>query len=262
VIALDVALVVLILLGAGWGLWRGALRQILDTTVWVATFVVPGFLAGPLAHRLEKPLSVPFPVAYLFSVVALGLLTQIVTRLLFHQIQAWWATRQRLKTIQAKPKKKGEPAPAPTPNGLDGVLGALLGAGKVGILVWVGLSFLVVVDQRLAKEGLHLKAEQSSLFQLAAANNALGLFFGPALHKLDLALQRKGRWQELLRDDRFAAVARDPTLLKALQTGDVRALDRSPALLSIVTDEGALQKVDAVLEEKAPVARPASAATR
>lgn len=254
-IGIDLGLVLLVLLGGIWGLLRGAILQLIDAAVWIASLLIPGFFGGSLAHALEGPLNVPYVLAYAYSLLSLFLLTQISARLAIRAASQWRANRLRRA---APARKDGQPEPAKPSRGVtDSLLGGLLGATKIAFAVWIGLSFVGVVNVALIKRGYQLKLADSGFYTLAVRYNAFWMLFGDAAEKINRALQGgvvPARYRELLKDERFAELARDEGTKTALRLGDFGVLERSPALLALVTDDPMMRKLDGCLAEKQALA--------
>lgn len=240
----DLTLAALVLVGALWGMLRGALRQVGSATAWVGCIVVPWQLAGPLAHfAAGYETSTPFPILYLPTVLVLAALTQLVVRLAFGALRKAWL------------KRHTAPPPATDPSdlrrALDQSAGTLLGAITMALLLWLGLSLLALADEPLQERGVDLGMRDSGFVQLAGRYNAVALLFGSEIHRLDVTLRRMQAgarypghahaFDAVSSDVRWRSIAHDDTLSRALMSGDVRVLKQSP-VLSLLTDRRALDR--------------------
>jgi hypothetical protein len=246
----DLLLIALVLLGGCWGLIRGALRQLADAVAWTACFVVPWKCGGVVAHALEDLVGAPYAIVYVVTCFALALVVQIIVRVAFMLLRSA-LLKQRTPAQQAKKAPSPPPARNELRVGLDRSAGALLGSMKLAAILWVALSILALADVPLERRGVNLGVDDSGFVQLAAENNAIAILFGPEIHRLDKALQRmqaQGRHHPavdaLRTDSRWQSISRDDSLSRALLSGDVRALRRSP-VLSLLTDARAMEKAAA-----------------
>jgi hypothetical protein len=239
VTVIDLVVAGIVLLAAVWGSTRGLLLQIADAFILAATLLVPWKLAGPLAHLLQKPLAESFGMTFLFVALGLVLLVQVIGLLAVAAVRR--VLKRRLVGVKvADGKAVAVERPLST---LDRVSGALLGAGRMIVLIWVAYSILAIFDEDLRKVGLRVKAEDSKLYQLANQNNALRLAFGPGIHQLRAAVERlsaaKSRHLNALdavaSDPRFVAAAKDPSVKRWLAEEDLHLLTHSN-VLSLITD--------------------------
>jgi hypothetical protein len=264
VTTIDLAFAALVVLAAVWGLARGAIRQIIDFVLLVASFAVPWRFAGPVAHLLQKPLAAPFSLVFLFSAFGLGLLVQATGRVAIAGLRGMWKKR-RLAAAARKSGKSEEKGGSLSL--VDRIAGAILGAARMALVLWVALSLLKLAEGDLVHSGYRLRDEDSDFLKLAGRYNAVAWVFGSEADALRRALRHLGdrspgahsrAWDDLLRDPRIDSMAHDQRLQRALADGDLRAFEQSPEMLSVLTDPDVLQKIQAAL--KAEVAAAATAA--
>jgi membrane protein required for colicin V production len=117
---LDYAVLGVIGLSVGWGVWRGLVRELISLAGWVIAFLAANLFAGPLAERLpqatgsaELRLIVAFVGIFILSLVLTTLLALLLSRL----------------------------AKAAGLGGLDRVLGGLFGLAR-GVLVVVAFALV------------------------------------------------------------------------------------------------------------------------
>lgn len=238
----DLGLAVLVVVGAAWGMWVGAARQVVQILAWVAALTAPWFLAAPVTRALEKPLGVPFPLALAFCAASVALFAYIAVRLLL-----WLPLRARRK------KDRDEASILGLGNR---VAGGLMGAAKAGAVLWACLSLMAVVAAPLQARGYRLGFTDSEMYREAADHNLWGLVFRERLARLQEAVKRakaKGpkagsaALEELAKDPRVRELMKDPALKAALAKGDVATLLRSSQVMSLVSDEAALERMAAAL---------------
>jgi membrane protein required for colicin V production len=73
---LDLAAVAVIVVSAGWGVWRGFTKEVMSLAGWVLAFVAANSVAGPLGDRLPAALATP-EVRVLIAFVAVFVLVLI-----------------------------------------------------------------------------------------------------------------------------------------------------------------------------------------
>ena len=250
---LDLALAGLVVVGTLWGVWHGALRQIGDAVAWIASFVVPSELGGTVAHRLQGPLAAPFLIVYLFTVVGLGIIAQIVTRLVFAALRTAWLKRRPI------PATVNEAVGVEWRITVDRGLGAVLGATKMVAFLWFILSLLALAEAPLAARGMTFALTDAGFYRLAARYNAIGWFFGTDIRRLDamlrnlrspekVARRRRDAMDALSRDPRVKAMTQDDSLRRAISAGDPKVLGHSSDVLSLLTDPEAMKNVAIVAE--------------
>jgi uncharacterized membrane protein required for colicin V production len=243
VTGVDLGLAALVALGALWGLAVGAVKQLVQFLAWVAAMVAPWFCAAPLAHLLEGPLGVPFPVAYAFSAVSSSVVAWVVVRLLL-----WLPTRDR---------RKKEADAGSTLGALNRTFGALFGAAKMAFVLWLVLSAVALISSPFEVRGVKLRYADAELYRFVQTHNALEYAFHDRVESLQQAVRRarapkSGKngpavADELLKDPRVQAIAKDDALRQALERGDVTALVRSPPMMSLLADRALLEKVVATV---------------
>ena len=86
--ALDYALLAVVLISVGWGLWRGLVREVISIAGWVIAFLAANLFAGPLGEALPRSISSPelrvlvaFVAIFIVSLVVATLLALLVSRL-------------------------------------------------------------------------------------------------------------------------------------------------------------------------------------
>jgi uncharacterized membrane protein required for colicin V production len=227
----DAILAALVVLGAAWGAWRGALRLVSHVAALAVAVALPWQFAGPLAHALEQPLQAGFLGAYAFAAGSLALLGYVLVRLSF-----WIPIRLRKNRAEEGPSMLGA---------LDRAAGAVVGAFQVALVAWIALSLVALVQPGLGKHGVKLGVADAELYRLADRHNAVGLVLSGGFADLKGALDRAKQapaasagkaLEELRKDGRFQAIVKDDGLRKALREGNVAALARSPQLMSLVSD--------------------------
>lgn len=252
---LDVGAIALVVLGALYGLWRGAVRQVVGVAAWVASFVVPSFAAGPLAHHLQPSLEVPYPLALAFCALGLAILTNIVTRLVLTWV---------LRLVVRRSDDPEDEDKAPVPAAVDHAAGAVLGAFAMALVAWVFVSVAALVAEALEHDGRRVAVLDGEVVHLARSYNAIGLVASGKLDEVRRAIALRksaaaGKAAEaraaLERDPRFRAIAGDGKLVQALQNGDAMAVARSPELLSLVSDPVAMERVAIVVHGMTAEAR-------
>jgi uncharacterized membrane protein required for colicin V production len=247
----DLALIGLVLIGGLWGMVRGALRQVADAVAWIACFALPWKFGGVVAHALEEVVGAPYAIVYVITCFALGLVAQVVVRVAFMLIRT---SLLKPKASDQKTKKEGAAKPATNELrvGIDRSMGSLLGSVKLATILWVALSILALADAPLERRGVNLGVNDSGFVQLSTEHNAIAMIFGPEIHHLDKALRKMqaehGRHHPavdaLSKDPRWQSISHDDSLSRALMSGDVRALKRSP-VISLLTDAKAMEKAAA-----------------
>lgn len=73
---LDLAAITVIVMSAGWGIWRGFMRAVMSLSGWVLAFLAAGSLSGALGDMLPTSMAGP-EARMLIAFVALFLLTLI-----------------------------------------------------------------------------------------------------------------------------------------------------------------------------------------
>ncbi len=235
----DLVVVGVVVFGALWGIKAGLLKQTIRLAAWAAAALVPYFLAAPLAHRLMKPLGVPFTVSYFFTGLSLALLSYTSVAVLL-----WSLTRG------AKEKTEDTGSPSWLFNRAGG---GLVGATKTAALVWVALSALVVAAVPLAHPSADSLLSRAAFLKLARRDNFWELVYRRRVDELQQTLGRIGRLKPgksadaalraLANDPRIAAIRADPKLKTALAHHDFVTLLRSPQVLSLLTDSAVLEQL-------------------
>ena len=77
---LDLAAVAVIVVSAGWGIWRGFTREVMSLAGWVLAFLAANAVAGPLGEMMPGAVATP-EVRVLIAFVAVFVLVLIAAAL-------------------------------------------------------------------------------------------------------------------------------------------------------------------------------------
>lgn len=227
---LDLAVAGMVVLLAVLGAVSGALRQLLTLGAAVLGYAVARLLGPPVAAGLTRTL--PGPAAQATAGLVLFFATFVVAmlagNLLLHS-------------------RKDGPRPGPA----DRALGALLGATKAGLVIWVVLSALAIVDRPVGPTWFRLDPRQSDFAALARRRNLLERWEGPtgsALRGLLRVAKDPERAARLLSDADGRRLLEDPrvqTLIEETRGGkDPASLTGSPAALRLLSDPDFLERLE------------------
>jgi membrane protein required for colicin V production len=231
---IDLVILGLLLFFGIAGAITGAAKQIAN----VAGMAVGGFVSRRLGPILGPKLAVAMGgVPMLLGVIA-------ATGLVF--LVVWLATRfalyyflQRLMSGREQENR-----------GVDRTLGFVLGAAKVGIIVYVVLSALTFVEQHVVVAGrrLGVSPKDSVCFDVARRYNVFEMTQFAAVKDLvrvaQIAadpkraseLQNDPAYLALRKDPRFQRALKDQDLRRAIERGDSQALLRSNLVLQLIQD--------------------------
>lgn len=219
---LDVAIVCVLVLFAVFGAMSGAARQIANVLALVLAYLA----AGPVARQISPALARQFGGSE-FMATAVG------TLLVF--IAVWILGRLMLgegleRLIEGD---RGEQAD------VNRAFGAVLGAVKAAIVVWVLLSALTFAERHvhLGNKRIDLPARDSTALAITRKYNLFDLTPDRPTH--ELAPRRYAddpAWQKLRTDPRFREVFKDPKVRRAFESGDYRAFVESDAVKRLLKD--------------------------
>lgn len=153
---LDYAVIGVIVVSVGWGIWRGLVREVMSLAGWVIAFLAANLFAAPLAEALPRAISRPEWRTFVAFILIFLVVLVIAT------LGAVWLS----KLVHSVGL-----------GSLDRVLGALFGMlrGLLVVLAFALAAGLTGFPQRpVWKESL-------CGAQLAAAANALKPWLPPAL---------------------------------------------------------------------------------
>ena len=88
---LDYAVLGVLLLSIGWGIWRGLVREVMSVAGWIMAFLAANLFAGPLAEALPRSISheeIRLLIAFLAIFVVTLTLTTITALLLAKFLKA------------------------------------------------------------------------------------------------------------------------------------------------------------------------------
>lgn len=254
---LDWMVAITVGLGAVQGYRKGATRQLVAFAASVAGILLPLAFTGTLAHSLQKPLGVPYPVSFLFSGVALALVGYVGLRVL------WKTVLSRLiPGFGADDEGDG----LVLPSTFDRLVGVLLGAGKSAAVMWIIVSVVALIVAGLAKQGSTAGGlGNSDLISLSTKHNAVGMALDGRIKRFAEAIQKqtnlvmpneglispvsRDAMRDLLNDARFQSVAGNMDLREALSRGDIVAVANSPELLSLLNDSAAMKRIRVIVAE-------------
>lgn len=254
---LDWIVAITVAFGAFQGYRKGATQQIIAFAASLAGVLLPLFFTGPLAHSLQKPLGVPYPVSFLFSGVALAVVGYFGLRIL------WKTVLSRLiPGFGSDDEGGGLLLPSP----LDRLGGVLLGTGKSAAVMWILVSVVALVVAGLARQGSTAGGlEKSDLIKISTKHNAVGMALDGRIKNFTEAIRSqtnlvspnkslvspksRNAMQDLLSDSRFQSVANNDALREALSRGDIVAVAHSPELLSLLNDSGAMKRIGVMVAE-------------
>lgn len=254
---LDWIVGIAVALGAVQGYRKGAIRQIVAFAASVTGILLPFAFTGALAHSLQKPLDVPYPVSFLFSGLALAFVGYFGVRIL------WKTVLSRLVPgFGADDEGDGMLLPSV----LDRLAGVALGAGKSATIMWIVVSVVALIVAGLAKQGATAGGlENSDLIKLSTKHNAVGMALDGRMKRFAEAIRRqtdlvtpnsdlvsplsRRAMRDLLDDGRFQSVASNEGLRGALERGDIVTVVNSPELLSLLNDSAAMKRIRVVVAE-------------
>lgn len=237
--SLDMGLALFVVLGALFGLASGAFRQVLQLVSWAAGMAAPYYLAAPTAKALEGPMQLPYAVVYAFSGLALAIL-------------AWVAARIAISAIF---RPKSDPNEASAGNLVNRALGALIGTAKAVVLAWGAVSLLVLFAAPLKARGMELSWASGQFMGAAKNHNLVTMLFHERIEQVRQGLERAKRkapakgeaLAEWFEDSRVKALLDDAKARAALEKGDLAAAFESNALTELLSDHGAIQKLQGAL---------------
>lgn len=86
---LDLAAITVIVVSAGWGIWRGFTREVMSLSGWVLAFLAANAAAGPLGDMLPAPTASPearvlvaFVVVFVLVLIAAALIGGLLSKFL------------------------------------------------------------------------------------------------------------------------------------------------------------------------------------
>ncbi len=227
---LDLVSAGLVVLLAVLGALSGALRQLLTLGGAVAGYLVAHLLSPPVANGLARTLPAPVAraTAGLVLFFATFVLVMLVGNLVLHM---------------------GREGPRPGP--ADRALGTFLGAAKAGLVLWVVLSAVAVVDRPIGPGWLRLDPRPSDFAALAREHNVLEHWEGPtgsALRGLLRVAKDPERAARLLADADGRKLLEDPRVQMLVDEArggrDPASLVGSPAALRLLSDPAFLERLE------------------
>lgn len=219
-------LVLFAVLGASWG----AMRQLVFLGAAVAGVLATRALAPPVAAGFSR--SVPAPLARGAAVL-----------LVFFGVLVLGSFAGNLALRRAGPGRSWSPA--------DRAAGALLGAAKAALVLWVVLSVLAFTGP-LGPAWLRLDPRGSDFAALVRRHNLFDAWRSPTadlLRRLLLAARDPRGSARILSDVELRGLLEDPrvqALLDEARSSGERdpPLDRSPRALELLSDPQFLERLD------------------
>jgi membrane protein required for colicin V production len=218
--ALDLAVLGLLLVAALAGAMSGALKQLLGMVGVVAGWAAARFVA-PLAlrHLLARPPSASArAAAAVLAFVAGAVVATLLARALLRSVQG----------------RDGRPGP------LDRAGGALLGGAKAGLVAWVFLSVLALLGGRITLGPLRVDGRGSDFAAVAARHDLLELTdprAARALRQLVEAAQNPKARERLERDPETRKLLSDPRVKDFMERTEAQAGAAAGAARDDVADE-------------------------
>jgi membrane protein required for colicin V production len=229
-VTLDLAVAGIVVLLAVLGAVSGALRQLLRLGAAVVAYLVARLLGPPVAAGLIQSLPAPAAraTAGLVLFFAAFVVAMLAGNLLLHS-------------------RKDGPRPGPA----DRALGALLGAAKASLVLWVVLSALAIVDRPVGPSWFRLDPSHSDFAALARRHNVLERWegsTGSALRGLLRVAKDPERAARLLADADGRKLLEDPRVQMLVEEArggkDPVSLSGSPAALRLLSDPAFLERLD------------------
>lgn len=227
---LDLAVAGIVVLLATLGALSGALRQLLTLGAAVVGYFTARLLAPPVAAGLGRTLPAPAAraTAGLVLFFAAFVLVMLVGNLLLRS------------------RREG-----PLPGPADRALGALLGAAKAGLVLWVVLSAVAIVDRPIGPTWFRLDPRASEFASLARKHNVLERWEGPtgsALRGLLRVAKDPERAARLLADADGRRLLEDPRVQMLVDEArggkDPASLAGSPEALRLLSDPAFLERLE------------------
>jgi uncharacterized membrane protein required for colicin V production len=229
---LDLWILAALGLFAAIGFYTGAIQQFSHWIGLLAAYFcakpIAALLAPVLAERMGWP---PALTAVGLSVVFLPVILVITTLIARWILNAIIPGKQR--------------------NTPDRIAGIFLGAGKVGVIVWVALAAVLAFEGPLVKQipGAEAVLDASSAAAFTRKHSLFDLASPSALDKfraLAAARNDPKMAQALLNDPALSSMLNDPALKQAFEKGDASALLENPQVKKMLADPELLKKIESI----------------
>jgi membrane protein required for colicin V production len=242
---LDLALLVLVAVFAFAGAYSGAARQVAQLVALVVAYLCARPLGTLVAPKLAAALNAPLMVGAVAGTLLVFIAVMVLVR---------WALTRVLRRILAGKN--------PENRGLDRFLGFCFGAIKVAAIAYVIVCALTFVEQNVTvagkKVGLSPKdslvfavARRFNLFemtQFAAVNDLVKVARAAADPRQSDKVKASPAYKSLRTDPRFNQAMGQEAMRQAIETGDYRALLRSNAILQLIQDPAAAERLSQAAE--------------
>jgi membrane protein required for colicin V production len=227
----DLAVVALLVLFAVMGALSGALRQLVMLASALLGYLAARYLAPPLAAGFTRGSAQP--VARAIAGVLVFFAVLFVASFLGHALVARAGGGQAVR--------------GPTDRGL----GALLGAAKGAMGLWVVLSAFVLVGRPVGPSFFRLDPRDSDFAAVAGDFNVLDTWASPTaatLRRLLRALRDPRASSRLTRDEDIRALLEDPRLQQLLARSQAGAQEAgravtTPEALRLLSDPAFLDRL-------------------
>ena len=253
---IDAVVVAVLLIGALFGLIRGAIRQLVNAAAWVASAIIPYYLAGPVGHIIANRFDAPYGVAYVVGAIALAILSQLVARFVIAGIgKVLGRIYDRVTTVGKTDEERAQQEMTRIRGSIpDRLLGAIIGGTKWAAVAWVLLSGVALLAKPLREKGFKVSVDGAESYKLAEHYNAFRIIWAQDLTRLSTAMKRLSSSpartahqsvaeRELRHDERVKKLLTDRGLQDALSSGDFTVLMSSPQVLSLLTDPTTMAEV-------------------
>lgn len=227
----DLLVLAVLVLFAVLGASSGVLRQMVMLTSTVLGYLAARYLAPPVATGFTRGPAQPLAralagVLFFFAVMFLA---GFLGRTLIARMGGGRAVRS--------PADRG--------------LGALLGAAKAALGLWVVISAFVLLGRPVGPSFFRLEPQGGDFTGLAADYNALDTWVGPTgttLRRVLVALRDPAAGPGLAQDEDLRALLEDPRLQQVIQqsasvSGGIN-LTASPEMLRLLADPVFLQRLE------------------
>ncbi len=253
----DLGVSAFIVLGIIFGSITGAMRQVVQLLAWAAAVGASYAFTAQAAEQFQKPLGLPYALAYPLCGVALW-------------VGAYLAVRILLGVLMPKPEDGSDGSWLVMSNRL---LGGLFGGLKAALVAWALLSLLATFQSLIAGQGHSLAFAKGSFLDAARTHNACEALFKDRLDRLQATLVRlrsapraspPEELKELAADERVQRLIDNVRVLKELETGNPGALLSSEDALKVMSDRKLVEKLLAAATGAAaspPPSAPPSAPT-
>ncbi len=231
---LDLLALGAVALFALWGAFSGFARQVAQAVAGVGAVIAASpaghFFAEPVAKALKSSLTVGVVVATLLSFIVVYLVARLILTAVLRRLLAGRDPENRTA---------------------DRLLGFGLATLKTSVAIWIGLSAATFVENNLVLAGkkYSFTPKDSKLVALAREYNFIETVQFAGGKDLLLAakvatdpkaaqkLKDDPDYAALMRDPRFRQVVQGDAWKKALESGDVRGLMQSNALVELISDQ-------------------------